>query len=65
MDRGFCKLERIKDLIQDKERYFVMRIKNDMSLQMLKNGKFLVGTGTKKVGKDSGQKCERGENLIE
>ena len=49
MDRGFCKLERIKDLIQDKERYFVMRIKNDMSLQMLKNGKFLVGTGTKKV----------------
>ena len=48
-DRGFCKLERIKDLIQDKERYFVMRIKNDMSLQMLENGKFLVGTGTKKV----------------
>jgi len=49
MDRGFCKLERIKELIQDKERYFVMRIKNDMSLQMLENGKFLVGTGTKKV----------------
>jgi putative transposase len=49
MDRGFCKLERIKDLIQDQERYFVMRIKNDMSLQMLENGKFLVGTGTKKV----------------
>jgi putative transposase len=49
MDRGFCKLERIKDLIQDKERYFVMRIKNDMSLQMQENGKFLVGTGAKKV----------------
>ena len=49
MDRGFCKLERIKDLIQDKERYFVLRIKNDMSLQMQENGKFLVGTGTKKV----------------
>lgn len=49
MDRGFCKLERIKDMIQDKERYFVMRIKNDMSLQMQENGKFLVGTGTKKV----------------
>jgi putative transposase len=30
MDRGFCKLERIKDLIRDRERYFVMRIKNDM-----------------------------------
>ncbi len=49
MDRGFCKLERIKDMIQDKERYFVMRIKNDMSLQMQENGKFLVGTGAKKV----------------
>jgi putative transposase len=49
MDRGFCKLERIKDLIQDKERYFVLRIKNDMSLQMQENGKFLVGTGAKKV----------------
>ena len=49
MDRGFCKLEKIKDLIQDKERYFVLRIKNDMSLQMQENGKFLVGTGTKKV----------------
>ena len=49
MDRGFCKLERIKDLLLDRERYFVMRIKNDMSLQMLENGKFLVGTGTKKV----------------
>jgi IS4 transposase len=49
MDRGFCKLERIKDLIQEKERYFVLRIKNDMSLQMQENGKFLVGTGVKKV----------------
>jgi putative transposase len=49
MDRGFCKLERIKDLICDRERYFVMRIKNDMSLQMQENGKFLVGRGTKKV----------------
>jgi putative transposase len=49
MDRGFCKLERIKDLIQDKERYFVLRIKNDMSLQMQENGKFLVGAGAKKV----------------
>jgi putative transposase len=49
MDRGFCKLERIKDMIQDKERYFVMRIKNDMSLKMQENGKFLVGTGAKKV----------------
>jgi putative transposase len=49
MDRGFCKLERIKNLIQDKERYFVLRIKNDMSLQMQENGKFLVGTGANKV----------------
>ena len=26
-----------------------MRIKNDMSLKMLENGKFLVGTGAKQV----------------
>jgi putative transposase len=49
MDRGFCKLERIKELIKDRDRYFVMRIKNDMSLQMLENGNFLVGTGAKQV----------------
>jgi IS4 transposase len=49
MDRGFCKLERIKDMIQEKERYFVMRIKNDMSLEMQENGKFVVGTGAKKI----------------
>jgi putative transposase len=42
-------MERIKDIIQDKERYFVMRIKNEMSLQIQENGKFLVGTGAKKV----------------
>jgi putative transposase len=49
MDRGFCKLERIKELIKDKERYFVMRTKNDMSLQMLEDGRFLVEIGAKKV----------------
>jgi putative transposase len=49
MDRGFCKLVRIKELIEDKERYFVMRIKNDMNLQMQENGKFLVGTGANQV----------------
>jgi putative transposase len=49
MDRGFCKLARIKELREDKERYFVMRIKNDMSLKMLENGNFLVGTGVDKV----------------
>jgi putative transposase len=49
MDRGFYKLERIKDLSQDKERYFVLRIKNDMSSQMQENGEFLVGTGAKNV----------------
>jgi putative transposase len=29
MDRGFFKLERIKDLIQDKERYFVNKLTRD------------------------------------
>ena len=64
MDRGFCKLERIKDLIQDKERYFVLRIKNDMSLQMQENGKFLVGTGTKKVECRTVNYCDLEEKSV-
>jgi putative transposase len=49
MDRGFCKLTRIQDLTKEKERYFVMRIKNDMNLEMLDNGKFLLGKGVNEV----------------
>jgi putative transposase len=49
MDRGFASLERIKELFQKQGRYFVLRIKNNVKLEMLENGKFLIGTGKKQV----------------
>jgi hypothetical protein len=49
MDRGFAKLERIKKLIEIKDRYFVIRIKNNMSLELLDNGKAILGRGKDKV----------------
>jgi IS4 transposase len=49
MDRGFAKLERIKNLMQLKERYFVIRVKNNMNLELLDNGKAILGTGKDKV----------------
>jgi len=49
MDRGFAKLERIKRLNELHNRYFVIRVKNNMSLEMLPNGKAILGTGKDKV----------------
>jgi IS4 transposase len=49
MDRGFAKLERIKNLKQLKDRYFVIRVKNNTSLEFLDNGKAILGTGKDKV----------------
>lgn len=49
MDRGFAKLERIKRLNELKDRYFVIRVKNNMSLELLENGKAILGTGKDKV----------------
>ena len=49
MDRGFSKLARIKYLSSQEGRYFLLRIKNNTTLEMLENGKFLVGTGSEQV----------------
>lgn len=49
MDRGFCSLERIAKLKEKEERYFVLRIKNNISLKALENGKCQIGTGRDKV----------------
>jgi IS4 transposase len=49
MDRGFCSLERIAKLKDKEGRFFVLRIKNNISLKMLDNGKFKIGTGKDKV----------------
>lgn len=49
MDRGFSSFARIKALQTEKERYFLLRIKNNIALKMLENGKFLIGVGEEKV----------------
>ncbi len=49
MDRGFCKLERIKKLQERKDAFFVLRIKNNISLKPLENGEYEIGTGKEKV----------------
>ena len=45
MDRGFSSLKRIEELLGNKEKHFVLRIKNNITLEMLENGKGKVGTG--------------------
>ncbi len=49
MDRGFFSLARIRDLLKRANRYFIVRIKNNVSLKMLEDGKFLMGTGKEQV----------------
>ena len=44
MDRGFCSKERIRELSLTKNKFFVLRIKNNMNLKALKNGNYLLGT---------------------
>ena len=43
MDRGFCSKERIRNLSRIKNKFFVMRVKNDMKLKILDNGNCLLG----------------------
>lgn len=49
MDRGFASVERIKELNQKEDRYFVLRIKNNVTLEMLENSQSLVGVKGKRV----------------
>jgi IS4 transposase len=43
MDRGFCSKERIKKLSKNTNKYFVLRVKNNMNLKILENGHYLLG----------------------
>ena len=43
MDRGFCSKERIRKLSEIKNKFFVMRVKNNMNLRILENGNCLLG----------------------
>lgn len=43
MDRGFFSKERIRNLSKIKSKFFVLRVKNNMRLKLLKNGNCLLG----------------------
>ena len=43
MDRGFASRERIGKLQQSKNRYFVLRVKNNTTLKMLDDENYLIG----------------------
>ena len=43
MDRGFCSKERIRNLLEVKDKFFVLRVKNNMNLILLENGNCLLG----------------------
>lgn len=43
MDRGFASCERIQELLKEKNRFFLLRIKKNFSLKMLDNGNFKIG----------------------
>lgn len=49
MDRGFCDLERTRELQKKTDKYFVLRLKNNMKIEMLENGNCKVGTGKKQI----------------
>jgi len=49
MDRGFCSLSRIAELQKNESRYYLMRIRNDIHLQMLEDGHCIIGKGKKQV----------------
>jgi len=61
MDRGFCSLERIAQLQAQKNRYFVLRIRKNIKLEMLENGEYLMGTGTAQVQGRVVMFCDREE----
>lgn len=42
MDRGFASITRIRDLQQIKDRYFVLRVKNNLTLSIQQNQDFLL-----------------------
>jgi putative transposase len=43
MDRGFASITRIKELKQQENKAFVLRLKNNITLEMLDNGNYKVG----------------------
>ncbi len=44
MDRGFSSIKRIKELSEKNNRFFVLRIQNNINLQFLENNNCLIGS---------------------
>ena len=49
MDRGFASSERIAELKEQKNKAFVLRIKNNVTLEMLESGNCKVGKDEREV----------------
>ncbi|WP_141565568.1 transposase, partial [Anaplasma marginale] len=43
-DRGFASIDRIRELLDKSNQFFVLRIKNNTTLKLLDNGNCLIGT---------------------
>lgn len=48
MDRGFASNQRITELLESSDKHFVLRVKNNISLEMLENGKCKLGKDKRK-----------------
>lgn len=49
MDRGFASRLRILKLLEEKDKHFILRVKNNMTLEMLENGRCKLGKGKRQV----------------
>jgi len=49
MDRGFASNQRITELLESSDKHFVLRVKNNISLEMLENGKCKLGKDKRQI----------------
>lgn len=49
MDRGFTSNQRINELLESSDKHFVLRLKNNISLEMLENGKCKLGKDKRQI----------------
>ncbi len=49
MDRGFASNQRITELLESSDKHFVLRLKNNISLEMLENGKCKLGKDKRQI----------------
>jgi putative transposase len=61
MDRGFCKLERIAKLLREENRYFLMRLNTNTSLEFQEDGSCRIGKKAKIVARTIIFQDEKGQ----